>query len=107
MEACTEAQKQRHMQRGLLSGVCAGDMGVEIGLEQMPLVQKMLTAKCVEAGKICINATQAHTPCCPTVPLVVRHHSLLFRYTAPCPTVPLPARVAFTRCIHTVTVLSF
>ena len=29
-----------------------------MGLEHVPAVQKMLTAKCAEAGKMCINATQ-------------------------------------------------
>lgn len=38
--------------------VARGDMGVEIPLEELPSIQKMLIKKTVEAGKIVITATQ-------------------------------------------------
>ncbi len=38
--------------------VARGDMGVEIALEELPKIQKMLIKKCYAAGKIAITATQ-------------------------------------------------
>ncbi len=38
--------------------VARGDMGVEIAMEELPRIQKMLIKKCSSAGKISITATQ-------------------------------------------------
>lgn len=38
--------------------VARGDMGVEIAMEELPRIQKMLIKKCCAAGKIAITATQ-------------------------------------------------
>ncbi|MBR4262873.1 MAG: pyruvate kinase [Bacilli bacterium] len=38
--------------------VARGDLGVEIPVERLPIIQKMLVQKCREKGKICIVATE-------------------------------------------------
>lgn len=38
--------------------VARGDLGVEIPMEELPMVQKKITRKCREHGKICIIATE-------------------------------------------------
>ncbi len=38
--------------------VARGDMGVEIAMEELPYIQKVLIKKCYRAGKIVITATQ-------------------------------------------------
>lgn len=35
-----------------------GDLGLQLGLEKVPMVQRMLISKCNEAGKLVITATQ-------------------------------------------------
>ena len=38
--------------------VARGDLGVEVPMEQLPIVQKMIVQKCREYGKFCIVATE-------------------------------------------------
>ena len=38
--------------------VARGDMGVEVPFKELPVIQKMMIAKCVKAGKIVVTATQ-------------------------------------------------
>lgn len=39
--------------------VARGDLGAEVGLENVPFMQKKMVEACLEAGKYCIVATQA------------------------------------------------
>lgn len=38
--------------------IARGDLGVEVPMERVPGIQKMIIAKCHEAGKVCIVATE-------------------------------------------------
>lgn len=38
--------------------VARGDLGVEVPLEDVPIIQKMIIAKCIKKGKIVVTATQ-------------------------------------------------
>jgi pyruvate kinase len=38
--------------------IARGDMGVEIALEELPIIQKMIIEKCFKTGKLVITATQ-------------------------------------------------
>ncbi len=38
--------------------VARGDLGVEVPLEDVPIIQKMIIKKCIKRGKICVTATQ-------------------------------------------------
>lgn len=38
--------------------VARGDLGVEVPLEDVPVIQKMIIAKCIKKGKIVVTATQ-------------------------------------------------
>lgn len=55
-EAIKEIDKILDVTDGLM--VARGDLGVEMPMEQVPLLQKMLVTKCVNAGKPVIIATQ-------------------------------------------------
>ncbi len=55
-EALEDIDAIIHEADGLM--VARGDLGVEIPLEQVPLIQKMLIKKCLEASKPIIVATQ-------------------------------------------------
>jgi len=55
-EALTEIDEIIHESDGLM--VARGDLGVEIPMEQVPMVQKMLIKKCIQQSKPVIVATQ-------------------------------------------------
>lgn len=38
--------------------IARGDLGIEVPMERIPVIQKMITDRCKEQGKICIVATQ-------------------------------------------------
>ncbi len=55
-EAITEIDNIIDMTDGLM--VARGDLGVELPMEQVPMIQKMLVNKCINASKPVIIATQ-------------------------------------------------